>query len=77
MRTYLRRYNMTTIEKLKNRLQSLKEQHHLEHQKVEAAEAENVAEKYLTEMKKKKLALKDEMHKVELEIYSMEASNEA
>jgi len=68
---------MTTIEKLKNRLQSLKEQHRLEHQRVEAAEAENVQEKYLTEMKKKKLALKDEMWKVELEIYSLEAHDEA
>ena len=41
--TYLRRYSMTNLEKidkLKNRLQSLKEQHALEHQKCEAAEAE-------------------------------------
>ena len=41
---------MTTVEKLKNRLQSLREQHALEHQKCEAAEAENVEEKFLTEM---------------------------
>ena len=72
---YLRRYNMTTVEKLRNRLQSLTEQHKLEHQKCEAAEAENVQEKYLTEMKKKKLALKDEMCKIEKQIKDLE--NEA
>jgi len=62
---------MTTIEKLKNRLQSLKEQHALEHQRCEAAEAENVQEKYLTEMKKKKLALKDEIAIIERQIEEM------
>ena len=59
---------MTTVEKLKNRLQSLREQHALEHQKCEAAEAENVQEKFLTEMKKKKLALKDEISIIEKEL---------
>ena len=68
---YLRRYSMTTVEKLKNRLQSLKEQHALEHQRCEAAEAENVQEKYLTEMKKKKLALKDEIAIIEKQIEEM------
>ena len=68
---YLRRYSMTTVEKLKNRLQSLKEQHALEHQRCEAAEAENVQEKYLTEMKKKKLALKDEIAIIERQIEEM------
>jgi hypothetical protein len=68
---------MITVEKLRNRLQSLTEQHKLEHQKCEAAEAENVQEKYLTEIKKRKLALKDEMWKIELEIISLEAQNEA
>lgn len=62
---------MTTVEKLKNRLQSLKEQHALEHQRCEAAEAENVQEKYLTEMKKKKLALKDEIAIIERQIEEM------
>ena len=71
MQTYLRRYSMTTVEKLKNRLQSLKEQHALEHQRSEAAEAENVQEKYLTEMKKKKLALKDEIAIIEKQIEEM------
>ena len=71
MQTYLRRYSMTTVEKLKNRLQSLKEQHTLEHQRCEAAEAENVQEKYLTEMKKKKLALKDEIAIIERQIEEM------
>jgi hypothetical protein len=52
---------MTDVDKIKNRLQSLREQHTLQHQKCEAAEAENVQDKYLTEMKKKKLALKDEI----------------
>jgi len=69
--------DLERLDKLKNRLQSLKEQHDLQHQKVEAAEAENVQDKFLTEMKKKKLALKDEMWKVELEITSLEAQNEA
>ena len=72
---YLRRYNMMTVEKLRNRLQSLTEQHKLEHQRCEAAEAENVQEKYLTEMKKKKLALKDEMLNIEKQIKDLE--NEA
>ena len=62
---------MTTVEKLKNRLQSLKEQHALEHQRCEAAEAESVQEKYLTEMKKKKLALKDEIAIIEKQIEEM------
>ena len=66
--TYSRRYDMTTVEKLKNRLQSLREQHALEHQKCEAAEAENVQEKFLTKMKKKKLALKDEISIIEKEL---------
>ena len=69
--------NLEKIDKLKNRLQSLKEQHDLEHQKVEAAEAENVADKYLTQMKKKKLTLKDEMWKINLEIIALEAQDEA
>jgi hypothetical protein len=71
MQTYLRRYSMTTVEKLKNRLQSLKEQHALEHQRCEAAEAEKVQEKYLTEMKKKKLAIKDEIAIIEKQIEEM------
>ena len=62
---------MTTVEKLKNRLQSLREQHALEHQKCEAAEAENVQEKFLTEMKKKKLALKDEISIIEKELKAL------
>ena len=62
---------MTTVEKLKNRLQSLKEQHALEHQRCEAAEAEKVQEKILTEMKKKKLALKDEIATIERQIEEM------
>jgi len=66
---------MMTVEKLRNRLQSLTEQHKLEHQRCEAAEAENVQEKYLTEMKKKKLALKDEMLNIEKQIKDLE--NEA
>ena len=62
---------MTTVEKLKNRLQSLKEQHALEHKRCEAAEAENVQEKFLTEMKKKKLVLKDEIAIIEKQIEEM------
>ena len=75
-----KRYNMTNVEKidkLKNRLQSLIEKHKLLHEKVEVAEAEKVQEKYLVEMKKQKLSLKDDMWKVELEIYSLEAQDEA
>jgi len=69
--------NLEKIDKLKNRLQSLREQHALQHEKCEVAELERVQEKYLTEIKKKKLALKDEMWKVELELYSLEAQDEA
>jgi len=65
--------SLEKIDKLKNRLQSLKEQHALEHERVEVAELEKVQDKFLAELKKKKLALKDEMHKVELEIISLEA----
>ena len=64
--------NLEKIDKLKNRLQSLKEQHDLQHQKVEAAEAENVADKFLTEMKKKKLAFKDEIATIEKQIEELE-----
>jgi hypothetical protein len=59
---------MTDVDKIKNRLQSLREQHTLQHQKCEAAEAENVQDKYLTEMKKKKLALKDEISILEKQL---------
>ena len=68
MQTYLRRYSMTDVDKIKNRLQSLREQHTLQHQRCEAAEAENVQDKYLTEMKKKKLALKDEISILEKQL---------
>ena len=68
IQTYLRRYSMTDVDKIKNRLQSLREQHTLQHQKCEAAEAENVQDKYLTEMKKKKLALKDEISILEKQL---------
>ena len=71
IQTYLRRYSMTDVDKIKNRLQSLREQHTLQHQKCEAAEAENVQDKYLTEMKKKKLALKDEIAIIEKQIEEM------
>jgi len=69
--------NVEKIDKLKNRLQSLIKKHKLLHEKVEVAEAEKVQEKYLVEMKKQKLSLKDDMWKVELEIYSLEAQDEA
>ena len=59
---------MTDVDKIKNRLQSLREQHTLQHQRCEAAEAENVQDKYLTEMKKKKLALKDEISILEKQL---------
>ena len=68
IQTYLRRYSMTDVDKIKNRLQSLREQHTLQHQRCEAAEAENVQDKYLTEMKKKKLALKDEISILEKQL---------
>lgn len=69
--------NLEKIGKLKNRLQSLVEQHAFEHSKLEAAESENVQEKFLTEMKKKKLALKDEMWTINLQITALEAQDEA
>ena len=55
---------------LKDRLAILEEQHQYQHKLVEAAEAENAPEQYVHEMKKKKLALKDEISilKKQLEI---------
>jgi uncharacterized protein YdcH (DUF465 family) len=69
--------NVEKIDKLNNRLQSLIAKHKLVHEKVEVAEAEKVQEKFLVEMKKQKLSLKDEMWKINLEITSLEARNEA
>ena len=69
--------NVEKIDKLNNRLQSLIAKHKLVHEKVEVAEAEKVQEKFLVEMKNQKLSLKDEMWKINLEITSLEASNEA
>ena len=65
------------VDKLKNRLASLQKQHADAHERCEVAEAENVQDKQLTEMKEKRLALKDEMWKIELEIVSLEAQDEA
>ena len=67
--------NVEKIDKLNNRLQSLIAKHKLVHEKVEVAE--KVQEKFLVEMKKQKLSLKDEMWKINLEITSLEARNEA
>jgi|TARA_Y100000389_G_scaffold204364_1_gene256497 uncharacterized protein YdcH (DUF465 family) len=69
--------NVEKIDKLNNRLQSLIAKHKLVHEKVEVAEAEKVQEKFLVEMKKQKLSLKDEMWKINLEITSLEAQSEA
>jgi len=69
--------NVEKIDKLNNRLQSLIAKHKLVHEKVEVAEAEKVQEKFLVEMKKQKLSLKDEMWKINLEITSLEAQREA
>ena len=69
--------NVEKIDKLNNRLQSLIAKHKIVHEKVEVAEAEKVQEKFLVEMKKQKLSLKDEMWKINLEITSLEAQNEA
>ena len=69
--------NVEKIDKLNNRLQSLIAKHKLVHAKVEVAEAEKVQEKFLVEMKKQKLSLKDEMWKINLEITSLEAQSEA
>ena len=69
--------NVEKIDKLNNRLQSLIAKHKLVQEKVEVAEAEKVQEKFLVEMKKQKLSLKDEMWKINLEITSLEARNEA
>ena len=69
--------NVEKIDKLNNSLQSLIEKHKLVHEKVEVAEAEKVQEKFLVEMKIQKRSLKDEMWKINLEITSLEASNEA
>ena len=69
--------NVEKIDKLNNRLQSLIAKHKLVHEKIEVAEAEKVQEKFLVEMKKQKLSLKDEMWKINLEITSLEAQSEA
>jgi len=51
---------MTTAE----RAQFLEKKHKLLHDRIEAAEAEKCPDKYLTEMKKEKLALKDEISRL-------------
>jgi len=48
---------MTAAERAK----FLEKKHKLLHDRIEAAEAEKCPDKYLTEMKKEKLALKDEI----------------
>lgn len=53
---------------LRDRLAVLEEQHLHQHKLVEAAEAEKCPEKYVQDLKKKKLALKDEIAKIKSEL---------
>jgi len=62
------------VDKLKNRLASLQKQHADAHERCEVAEIEKVQDKYIKDLKKKKLDLKDEIVKIEKQI---EENNEA
>lgn len=57
MLNFIKEKDMTTAERAK----FLEQKHKLLHARIEAAEAEKCPDKYLTEMKKEKLALKDEI----------------
>jgi hypothetical protein len=46
---------------IEGRLESLQRKHRILHNTVEALEAENAPEKYITPVKKQKLQIKDEM----------------
>ena len=59
---------MVTIEKLKGRLVTLKQRHKDLHKKIEVLEAEKAPDKIITNYKKKKLALKDEISKLNVYI---------
>jgi hypothetical protein len=48
-----------------NRIDVLKTKHKELHARVEAAEAENAPDEFLTSMKKEKLRLKDEIERLE------------
>lgn len=62
------------VDKLKNRLASLQKQHADAHERCEVAEIEKTQDKYIKDLKKKKLDIKDEIVKIERQI---EETNEA
>jgi len=63
---------MSEKERLERKLLKLQEQHEHQHKLLEVSEVEKVADKHLTEMKKKKLAIKDQIVKVEKQIQQIE-----
>lgn len=58
--------------KLENRLRFLKEQHKKQHDIVEALEAEKAPDKIITNHKKLKLSLKDEIAALENELKGLQ-----
>ena len=53
---------------ISHRIDVLKTKHKELHARVEAAEAENAPDQFLTSMKKEKLRLKDEIDRLESEL---------
>ena len=66
---------MITKEKLEHHKAHLEDQHNDLHKRIEVAEIENARDDLVQNMKKKKLALKDEIEKLEKQI--QELDNEA
>jgi hypothetical protein len=52
---------------IEGRIESLTRKHKDLHDRIEALEAEHAPDEYIQKLKKEKLALKDELHKLELD----------
>ena len=52
---------------IEGRIESLTRKHKDLHDRIEALEAEHAPDEYIQRLKKEKLALKDELHKLELD----------
>lgn len=65
---YMQRMHRETEMSLENRLVALKNKHHLLDKTIETLIAEHAPDLYISARKKEKLALKDEIAKVESEL---------
>ena len=55
---------------IEGRIEALERKHKDLHSRVEALEAERAPEKYITNLKKEKLEIKDEIQRLKLELIS-------